>query len=178
VLGQLAVQQGQETTLAKTARRAGGRVFSPSVMMTVRQIHTYIGAFIAPSVLFFAFTGSLQLFSLHEAHGAYTPPAIVEALSRVHKDQVLRAKPKAAAKGPAAGDEHDHHHRNGPSKAAPEAPSWPVMALKWVFLAVAVALMTSTVLGLTLAFTSARRKGVVLALFVVGAVLPVLLVMA
>jgi hypothetical protein len=175
VLGQLAGQRQRETILARTARRAGGRVFSPSVMMTVRQIHTYIGAFIAPSVLFFTFTGSLQLFSLHEAHGAYTPPAIVEALGRVHKDQVLRETPAPAAKGAAAEDEHAHHHHATPAKAT---PAWPVMALKWVFLSVAVGLMTSTLLGLTLAFTSARRKGVVLALFVAGAALPILLVMA
>src|SRR5471032_677790 len=97
---------------------------SPSVMMTVRQIHTYIGAFIAPSVLFFAFTGSLQLFSLHEAHGAYTPPPIVEALGRVHKDQVLKQKP-AASTGADSHDEHDddhdhdHDHHMAHAKAPP-----------------------------------------------------------
>ncbi len=154
---------------------------SPAIMMTVRQIHTYIGAFIAPSVLFFAFTGSLQLFSLHEAHGAYTPPAIVEALARVHKDQVLKAKPAAAngaaAKGADADGGRDRHHRAGPSKAAPAPPAWSVTALKWVFLAVAVGLITSTLLGLWLALTAARRKGVVLALFVAGAVLPAVLLL-
>jgi len=148
---------------------------SPAIMMTMRQVHTYIGAFIAPSVLFFAFTGSLQLFSLHEAHGAYTPPALVESLARVHKDQVLRGKPGPAAKD--ADADHDHHHHARPSKAAPAAPAWSVTALKWVFLAVAVGLITSTLLGLWLAFTSARRKGVVLALFVAGAALPVILLL-
>jgi hypothetical protein len=151
---------------------------SPAIMMTVRQFHTYIGAFIAPSVLFFAFTGSLQLFSLHEAHGAYTPPAIIEALSRIHKDQVLKEKPAPAAKGEDAGGGHDHHHHAAPSKTAPTAPAWPVMALKWVFLAVAIGLITSTLLGLWLAFTFGRRKTVVLALFVAGAALPLLLVLA
>jgi hypothetical protein len=149
---------------------------SPAIMMTVRQIHTYIGAFIAPSVLFFAFTGSLQLFSLHEAHGAYTPPAIVEALARVHKDQVLKAKP-TVAKGADADGGRDRHRRAGPSKAAPAAPAWSVTALKWVFLTVAVGLITSTLLGLWLALTAARRKGVVLALFVAGAVLPAILLL-
>jgi hypothetical protein len=139
-------------------------------MMTVRQVHTYIGAFIAPSVLFFAFTGSLQLFSLHEAHGAYTPPAIIQALGRVHKDQVLKESPEPASEGADAHDDHDHH--------AAAAPTWPVVALKWVFLAVAIGLITSTLLGLWLAFTFGRRKAVVLALFVAGAALPVLLLLA
>jgi hypothetical protein len=141
-------------------------------MLTVRQWHTYIGAFIAPSVLFFAFTGSLQLFSLHEAHGAYTPPAIIQALGRVHKDQVLKESPEPASEGADAHDDHDHDHH------AAAAPTWPVVALKWVFLAVAIGLITSTLLGLWLAFTFGRRKAVVLALFVAGAALPVLLLLA
>src|SRR5579872_6840229 len=146
--------------MVNAAGRSGARAISPALMMTMRQVHTYIGAFIAPSVLFFAFTGSLQLFSLHEAHGAYTPPALVESLARVHKDQVLRGKPGPAAKD--ADADHDHHHHARPSKAAPAAPAWSVTALKWVFLAVAVGLITSTLLGLWLAFTSARdRKSVV-----------------
>jgi hypothetical protein len=143
-------------------------------MMTVRQVHSYIGAFVAPSVLFFAFTGSLQLFSLHEAHGAYTPPAVVEALSRVHKDQVLREQPK-----PGPNDAQEGHGRNrraAPPKSAPAPPAWPVMALKWLFLCVAIGLATSTLLGLWMAFTFSRRKTLVLALFAAGVVLPVLLV--
>jgi hypothetical protein len=151
-------------------------MITPATTLIVRELHSYIGAFIAPSVLFFAFTGSLQLFSLHEAHGAYTPPSIVEALSRVHKDQVLRETP--AAKGARAEDEQDHdrdhggHHHHG----AGAAPPWPVTALKWLFLAVAVGLITSTLLGLWMALTFGRRKAVVLALLAAGVVLPALLV--
>jgi len=55
--------------------------------ITIRRWHSYIGLFIAPSVLFFSLTGAVQLFSLHEAHGNYQPFAIVEKLSSVHKDQ-------------------------------------------------------------------------------------------
>jgi hypothetical protein len=154
--------------LAKTAQRA----VSPGLMMAVRQWHGYIGAFIAPSVLFFAFSGSLQLFSLHEAHGGYKPPALIEQLGSIHKDQVLKGPP-----GPAdAADDHDHDHDHhaGPAEAP---PSWSVGALKWLFLAVAVGLMTSTLLGLWLAFTYSRRRRLVLGLFAAGVLLPVLLVL-
>jgi hypothetical protein len=165
--------------MVTTAARPSARAISPALMLTVRQWHTYIGAFIAPSVLFFAFTGSLQLFSLHEAHGAYTPPAVVEHLGRVHKDQVWNAPAKAGpAKPRHAADDHDHDHDAGPADHPEPAKPWPVMALKWLFLTVAVGLMTSTLLGLWLAFTFSRRKTVVLGLFVAGAVLPVLLVLA
>ena len=62
--------------------------------------------FIAPSVLFFAFTGSLQLFSLHEAHGSYQPPALIAALGTVHKDQRFGEVPKRpeAARAPATAE--------------------------------------------------------------------------
>jgi hypothetical protein len=49
------------------------------------------------------------------------------------------------------------------------------MALKWLFLSVAVGLMASTLLGLWLAIAFNRRKTVVLGLVAAGVVLPVLL---
>jgi len=61
-------------------------------MSSIRIWHMYIGILIAPSVLFFALTGALQIFSLHEAHGSYEPPALLEKLSRLHKDQVFAQK--------------------------------------------------------------------------------------
>ena len=57
-------------------------------MSSIRLWHSYIGILIAPSVIFFALTGALQIFSLHESHGTYTPPALIEKLSSMHKDQV------------------------------------------------------------------------------------------
>ena len=144
-------------------------------MITLRQLHSYIGAFIAPSVLFFAATGSLQLFSLHEAHGGYRPPELIVRLSRVHKDQVI-ALPPARGAGPQAGAHEHHDHADGPAAAhAPRAPAWSVMALKWVFLAVALGLFTSTLIGLWLAFTASRNRRLILALFAVGTLAPIAL---
>lgn len=143
-------------------------------MMTIRQWHTYIGAFIAPSVLFFAFTGALQLFSLHEAHGAYTPPPLIEQLGSIHKDQTLQ-HPKPPGP-PDTDDDHAAHAANHHGAESP--PPWTVPALKWLFLAVAAGLIASTLLGLWLALTTSRRRGLVIALLVAGAVLPLLLVLA
>jgi len=39
---------------------------SHTVLKYLRLIHLCIGVFIAPALLFFAFTGALQTFSLHE----------------------------------------------------------------------------------------------------------------
>ncbi|HEY1750940.1 MAG TPA: hypothetical protein VGG29_06735 [Caulobacteraceae bacterium] len=148
-----------------------------NIMLTVRALHSYIGAFVAPLVLFLTFTGSLQVFSLHEAHGGYTPPALLVRLSRVHKDQVI-ALPKARPQSDAAPRrQREHAAAPAPHKAAPhKAAPWAVTALKWLFVAVAAGLALSTLLGLWMAFTFGRRKRLILALLIAGAALPILLV--
>jgi hypothetical protein len=174
-------------------------------LATLRQWHSYLGVFIAPSVLFFALTGALQLFSLHEAHGDYHPPALIEALGKVHKDQVFeagkkhapkaapKAEPKAAAAEPDA-DHDDDHHEAAPPRAgaqhaeadhdadhdhdhAKKAPKLGTYLLKWCFLVVAIGLASSTLIGLWMALAHGRRKGVLWTLFVIGAVLPVALLL-
>ena len=152
-------------------------------MMTLRQWHTYIGAFIAPSVLFFALTGAIQLFSLHEAHDGYRPPALIEKLASVHKDQVFRAKEDNHDHAATGSDDADHHDADhdrsdhaGPAKTKPaDAAQIRVWILKWVFVLVALGLVVSTLIGVWMAFTTGKRKGVILLLLLVGAAAPILL---
>ncbi len=47
-------------------------------LSTARQMHLYLGLFFAPSIIFFASTGSSMVFSLHENHDGYEPPGWVE----------------------------------------------------------------------------------------------------
>src|ERR1700679_1530775 len=109
-------------------------------LATVRQWHSYIGLFIAPSVLFFALTGAAQIFNLHEAHGSYRPPAILEKLSSVHKDQVF-----------AFGDHHASTE-SPPDTAQPaddaDRTATSTLLLKWFFLLVALCLIVSTAFGI------------------------------
>jgi hypothetical protein len=145
--------------------------------VNVRQLHTYIGLFIAPSIIFFALSGSLQLFNLHESHGAYHPPPILERLGRVHKDQVFTldddagpppgaTKPDRAAS--AAPDHPDHMDT---------APGLPTYLLKWFFLAVALGLVVSTGLGLWLGLTHVRHKRIGWIILIAGAAIPVVLLL-
>jgi hypothetical protein len=140
-------------------------------MASIRVWHNYIGILIAPSVIFFALTGALQIFSLHEAHGSYEPPALIEKLSSVHKDQVFAQKPREehqepGAQPPSAAD-HEEDHDQGPSLGT--------MLLKWFFLFVALALTASTVLGLWIGLTHIQRKRTGRWLLLAGIVLPVAL---
>jgi hypothetical protein len=111
-------------------------------MTNIRRRHSYIGLFIAPSVLFLALTGAAQIFNLHEAHRSYRPPAILDKLSSVHKDQVF-----------AFGHNHEPTEseadsqktgRTTASPAAPEVvddkPGLSTLALKTFLMLVAVCL--------------------------------------
>lgn len=137
-------------------------------MASLRTWHSYLSVFIAPSVIFFALTGTLQIFSLHEAHDGYQPPALLEKLARVHKDQVFELEerheppPAGAAAAPPPPDED-------------AGPGLLTYALKWFFLLVALVLTTSTTLGLWIALTHITRKRVSAGLLCGGCLVPLLL---
>jgi hypothetical protein len=135
-------------------------------MSSIRTWHTYLGLLIAPSVLFFALTGTLQLFSLHESHGSYQPAVLIEKLSAVHKDQVFALK------------EHDDHHADHADHAHDqdaheEEPSLGTMLLKWYFLVVALTLSVSTALGIWMGLNHVRHRRMGWVLLAIGTIVPV-----
>lgn len=80
---------------------------SATSLKLIRLTHHYIGVFFAPTILFFAITGSLQMFGLHETSrgSSYVPPAILVHLSQLHKKGTLYLPPrKAAPSAPARAD--------------------------------------------------------------------------
>jgi hypothetical protein len=134
-----------------------------------------IGLFIAPSVLFFALTGAIQLFSLHEAHGNYQPPALVEKLSSVHKDQVFAFgdhHPQADSEPDAGKPTADTGARVGTEKDGDE-PAISTYLLKGFFLLVALSLAVSTAFGLWMGLTQTHRKRTHWLLVIAGSLIPV-----
>src|SRR5690349_11379084 len=99
----------------------------PQTLRNLRQLHHYVGVFLAPAILFFALSGAVQTFRLGEDKGwGGPPPSALVWMTSVHKDQSLpHAKPEKAAPKPDAAkpaahaDDHDgdHHHEaaRGPS---------------------------------------------------------------
>ena len=158
----------------------------------LRKWHSYIGLFIAPSVLFFAVTGALQIFNLHEAHDGYRPAVLLEKLSAVHKDQVFeqpREHEEPAAAAP-AGDAAQHAADPAPhADPAPQADAAPhhhaaddgdddklsasTLALKWLFLFVAVGLTLSTSIGIWMGITQLRRPVLAWTLIAAGVAAPI-----
>lgn len=153
------------TTQLASAKRKG-----MPLTALLRSAHLYIGTFIAPSLLFFALTGSLQLFSLHETHGAYVPPSVVEKLGMLHKDQVFTLKPRRPVRTSAATAKHVNPEPD-------RGPPLSAQLLKVFFLCVAVGLAISTGLGLWMGLALRRRNPWVWAVFVVGGLLPLVLLM-
>ncbi len=84
---------------------------SHRLLKFLRAVHLYLGVFTAPALLFFAFTGALQTFDLHEATrgGDFKPPAWLQAMSHLHKKESLdvpvrRTPPDAASRDAAMRD--------------------------------------------------------------------------
>jgi hypothetical protein len=150
---------------------------SHKILKAARQVHLYIGIFISPAILFFALTGALQTFSLHEtSRGSdYKPPTWIVTLAQLHKKQtttvpVRKLRPVADAPKPDAPK---------PDKPAappsPEPPQKSHLPMKIFFLLVAIGLFTSTLTGIYMSYKFVRNKLIVTALLIAGILIPLLL---
>ena len=139
--------------------------------LLIRKAHLWLGMLIAPSVLMFAFSGALQIFRLQEARTGYTPPALVEKLGRLHKDQVYAVAPtREPSAGPRAAA--------GPGAAAARpGPTLSKQMLQWFFTLASVGLILSTLSGIWMGTTLGRWKRSARWMLALGAVLPVAMVL-
>lgn len=152
---------------------------------TVRKWHSYIGLFTAPSVLFFALTGALQLYHLHEEHGDYKPLPLIEKLGSVHKDQEFKPGghhgPPGGGPPPGDGPATADGPNKGPGPGGPddhdEGGSPVTFLLKGFFLLVSLSLTVSTVFGLWIGLVHTPRKAVGLSLVIAGTLIPVVLLL-
>jgi hypothetical protein len=152
---------------------------SASILKAVRQIHNVTGLFFAPTILFFAVTGGLQMFGLHETSrgSSYVPPAILVHLSQMHKKGTLylpaRKAPQAAQPKP------DGAKQEAPKAEGPKPPQSPPppnpLPIKIFFAATALALVISTCTGIVMGWKYARRKSSVLLILAAGIAVPVVL---
>ena len=145
-----------------------------------------MGVFAAPALLFFAFTGALQTFSLHETTrgSSYSPPRWAVVLGQIHKKQtsvIAARKPQPPAEAgrkadvwikPKAEAEPVHEAAAPPSVERQHHP----LPLKIFFLIVAISLSVSTLTGIYMAYKYSRNARVMTALLVLGAAIPAALV--
>ena len=163
----------------RTSSRRGTIGHPASRTILFRQVHAYLSVFVAPTVLLFAFTGILQLYGLHEAHAGYRPPALIEKLGRLHKEQTYSLRPTQREAPSGEGDWVKPATKAPPTKAPDlktpdlKTPDLKTRVLKALFCAAAVMLIVSALLGVWMAVTQNRRKIVLLVVFLLGAATPV-----
>lgn len=149
---------------------------SHTLLRYVRLIHLYLGVFISPALIFFAFTGALQTFSLHETtRGSnYKPPAWAVTLGQLHKKQttVVSAKRPPAPERSVPADKADKS-QPAPLPVAPPVKQHNAMPLKIFFLIVSIGLFTSTLTGLYMSYKYIRNAILVTGALVAGIIIPV-----
>ncbi len=165
-----------------------------NLLQFFRKTHLYLGVFAAPAILFFALTGALQTFSLHESTrgSSYTPPQWILILAQIHKKQTAQI-PQRKTPQQVVGTEvslakkkTDAGSKQSPPVAEVQAPSGQTqppskephhnpLPLRVFFLIVALSLSASTASGLYLAWKYRRDRIVLAALILAGILAPLLL---
>jgi uncharacterized iron-regulated membrane protein len=157
-----------------------------SLLRSLRTLHLYLGVFIAPALIFFAFTGALQTFGLHESSrdNDYQPPKWVVALAQIHKKQtvVVQVRKPAPAQNSATPGSPSASSRDRQSDR-PQAkdqqrfsgPKRHPLPLRIFFLVVAISLIASTCSGIYMAYKYRRGKTLITGLLISGLIIPLLL---
>lgn len=146
---------------------------SKAFLNQARQLHLYLGTFFAPSILFFSFTGSIQLLGVHQARpGGYQPSVWVAKLAEIHKHQSLAAPSNRSPMMDRKKPPFDPERALGPG--GPPAGMRPNLALKGFFLLMSIGLFVTTCLGIYMSFKYNRTR-VVWGFLIAGTALPGLL---
>src|SRR5947199_8078361 len=139
---------GTRAIASATWARAASVLTPPATMKSLRSLHLYLGCLFAPMLIFFAVTGSWQLFNWHESKKdkTYTAPPSLAALSFIHKDAHI-----------------------------PGTPGRQPTPLRYFMLATAIGLVTTTIIGIIMAYRFSNRPLVATICLLAGIALPGLL---
>jgi len=148
-------------------------------MKQIRQFHLYLGTFFAPAIFFFAFSGALQTFGLHESGkgSSYSPPAWIATMAEIHRDQRLEKPHKEHAHAVAPKDDHDAHEEHAQNPALDDDHQEPrsSLPLKCFILLLSVGLMTAAGLGIYIALQSRNNRRITWVMLASGVMVPVAL---
>ncbi len=145
-------------------------------LQLARTAHLYLGLVFAPSIIFFAFTGAVQLFGWHESHegNSYQTPDWLAVMAQVHIHQrstLPKAKPFKAPLLPAADSTKPVQANLPDPETKPQSP----FMLKCYFLLLAFGLIVTTVLGVYMSFAYLRSRRLIFGLLTLGVIVPVAL---
>jgi len=122
-------------------------------MKNLRQIHLYLGVVFAPMIIYFSISGAWQIFRFNDVPKEGPPSAIRSFFRELSKP---------------------HTHSTLPGLDSRVGSS---MAFNWLALLMALGLIGTTLIGLTLAFRSSKSSRVALLCLSVGILLPIILLL-
>jgi hypothetical protein len=170
--------RGGERALADL-RMASGLPYARRMnLKQIRMLHLYLGLLFAPTIIFFSFSGALQIFRLQEAERGSTtqPPRWIVALASVHKDQKVPDPPRPAAAVEASASARPRPAGNAVrAEGVPRTRRKPSLILKWFFTFAAAGLIVSSMLGIVMAFRYNRDRRVIWSLLIAGTLLPIVM---
>lgn len=145
----------------------------------IRTAHLHLGVFTAPMLLFFAVTGGLQTFGLHETTrgSSYLPPAWLAAAAQLHKKQNIVVPPAKLRLLPAPTTAPLTTSRVVPRAEVASHSRRNPLPMKVFFALIALGLFTSVSSGLYMAWRFSRRPGLFGGVLLGGAVAPLLLLL-
>jgi hypothetical protein len=146
-----------------------------NILKVVQRAHLYLGVFVAPSILSFAFTGALQRFSLHEpaVDGSYRPAKWIVVLAQIHKKQTPQLPPGTPKPSVAShGDFLVAREERVSAAEIADRPAHNALPLKVLFLVASVALFLSILTGLYTSYKYVRHKFFMAGLFLCSIVIP------
>src|SRR5215831_8996691 len=112
-------------------------------MKKLRRLHTYLGVFFAPLLLFYVLTGWYQTVVHDRLKSPGDAETLAQHLRTIHVDQIY------------------------PTNKGLSHPSSPKM-FQWMVVTMAIALTVTILLGIIIAFKSARKPWPILASLVLG----------
>ena len=143
-------------------------------MKSIRRVHAWLGVLFAPSIIFFALSGVFQLYGMNDTEPGESP-GLIAKMGMVHTHQTATIPQRAARPSlPAPQAELMKTVADGVVKK-PARPS--TLPLKLFFTLMAISLIISSALGLWIAFTSKRDRGLHVGLLAAGIVLPIVLLL-
>lgn len=144
-------------------------------------VHLYLGVFTAPMLLFFAVTGGLQTFSLHETTrgSSYLPPVWLATAAQLHKKQNIALPPakRRLQPEPTAAAPQSRAPQPVPRADIASQPKKHPLPMKVFFALIALGLFSSVLSGLYMAWRFSRRPGLFGAVLVSGIAVPLALLL-
>lgn len=147
-----------------------------TTLRRLRQLHLYVAVFLAPAIIFFAFSGTLQTFGLHETANT---PAWLKVMSSLHQHQRLHRPERLRPAGAPATKPDTDHPRGGDHDAPPPGGYTVGMAGLKIFTGLlGLGLVIASLLGIAVAVGTRSTRRVSIAMLSLGLVLPVALILA